>query len=136
MSASILAASPLVAFVPMCEPARSRRFYESVLGLPLLADELPFALVFQAPGVTLRVTRVESLTPQPFTILGWQVANIESTVTALTHAGVEFLRYPGMNDAHPLAIWTAPSGSRIAWFHDPDRNVLSLTQPPPASTPE
>ena len=135
MPASILAVSPLVAFVPMRDPARSRRFYESVLGLPLLADELPFALVFQAPGVTLRATRVESLTPQPFTILGWQVADIESTITALTQRGVEFLRYPGLNDAHPLAIWTAPGGSRIAWFHDPDRNVLSLTQPPPASTP-
>jgi catechol 2,3-dioxygenase-like lactoylglutathione lyase family enzyme len=133
MPAFILAASPLVAFAPMRDPARSRHFYESVLGLPLLADELPFALVFQAPGVTLRVTLVESLTPQPFTILGWQVADIESTVAALTLAGVEFLRYPGMNDTGPSPAWSSPSGAKVAWFHDPDRNVLSLTQPPPAS---
>ena len=131
MSVCTLANSSLVAFLPTVNPVRARAFYESVLGLPLLADEMPFALVFQAPGVILRVTRVQSLAPQPFTVLGWQVADIEATVTALTHAGVEFLRYPGMNDTHPLAVWTAPGGSRVAWFHDPDRNLLSLTEAPP-----
>jgi predicted enzyme related to lactoylglutathione lyase len=60
-------------------------------------------------------------------VLGWEVEAIEATVERLTAAGVQFLRYPGMNDSNPLGIWTSPSGARVAWFHDPDGNVLSLT---------
>ena len=76
----------------------------------------------------LRVTTGRELHPAPFTVLGWDVASIEGTVTQLTAAGIEFLRFPGMNDTDPLGIWTAPSGARIAWFKDPDGNVLSVTE--------
>jgi hypothetical protein len=76
----------------------------------------------------LRVTTVHEHHAQPFTVLGWEVDSIEATVQRLTAGGVEFLRFPGMNDGDALGIWTAPSGARIAWFHDPDKNVLSLTQ--------
>jgi predicted enzyme related to lactoylglutathione lyase len=38
------------------------------------------------------------------------------------------LRFPGMNDGDPLGIWNAPGGARIAWFNDPDGNVLSVTE--------
>ncbi len=61
-------------------------------------------------------------------MLGWEVDSIETTVEQLTKAGVNFLRFPGMNDNNSLGIWDAPSGARIAWFNDPDGNVLSVTQ--------
>lgn len=125
---SILGKSKLVGFIPTTEPVKARDFYEGVLGLRLVADEAPFALVFDANGTMLRVTTVPEHHPDPFTVLGWKVDAIESTVKQLTEAGVVFLRYPGLNDTEPLAIWTAPSGARIAWFHDPDGNVLSLSQ--------
>ena len=125
---SILGASKVVAFVPVTDPAKARAFYEGVLGLRLVLDEKPFALVFDANGTMLRVTPVGQHTPAPFTILGWDVKAIEATVDQLTAAGVVFLRFPGLNDSDPRAIWTAPGGARIAWFHDPDKNVLSLTQ--------
>ena len=125
---SILGSSKLVAFAPTTDATKARTFYEDVLGLRLVADEKPFALVFDANGTMLRVTTVHALNPHPFTVLGWHVEAIESTVKKLTAAGVEFQRYPGLNDSDPLGIWTAPSGARIAWFHDPDSNVLSLTQ--------
>ena len=76
----------------------------------------------------LRVTVVQEHRPQPFTVLGWEVNVIDSTVERLAAAGVEFARYPGLNDISPLPIWTSPSGARVAWFHDPDGNVLSVTQ--------
>jgi catechol 2,3-dioxygenase-like lactoylglutathione lyase family enzyme len=123
-----LQGSKLVAFVPTTDPARARHFYEEVLGLRLVADEAPFALVFDANGTMLRVTTVQQHTPAPFTVLGWSVDTIEPAVERLTQQGVAFLRYPGMNDNGPLGIWDSPSGARIAWFHDPDGNVLSLTQ--------
>jgi catechol 2,3-dioxygenase-like lactoylglutathione lyase family enzyme len=125
---SVLGSSKLVAFAPTTVPAKARAFYEDVLGLRLVADEAPFALVFDANGTMLRVTTVHELSPHPFTVLGWHVEAIESTVEQLTAAGVVFLRFPGMNDKDPLGIWTSPSGARIAWFHDADKNVLSLTE--------
>lgn len=125
---SILGQSKLVAFAPTTNPAQARAFYEGVLGLPLISDDPHLAVVFNANGTMLRVTVVQAHTPAPFTVLGWEVESIEKTVEQLTAAGVAFLRYPGVNDTHPLAIWTAPSGARIAWFHDPGNNVLSLTE--------
>ncbi len=125
---SILAHSKLVAFVPTTDPERAQAFYEGVLGLPLASWEEPFALVFDANGSMLRVTIVGDHKPAPFTVLGWEVAAIESAVEQLEAAGVAFLRYAGLNESDPHGIWTAPGGARIAWFHDPDGNVLSLTQ--------
>lgn len=127
-SQSILGNSKLVAFIPTTEPIKARAFYEGILGLRLVADEAPFALVFDANGTMLRVTTVAEHHPDPFTVLGWEVDAIESTVKQLTEAGVVFLRYSGLNDGDPLGIWTAPSGACIAWFNDPDGNVLSLSQ--------
>jgi predicted enzyme related to lactoylglutathione lyase len=125
---SILGACKLVAFVATMDSVKARAFYEGVLGLKLVEDQRPFALVFDANGTMLRVTAVQEHTPAPFTVLGWSVDSIEATVERLTAAGVELQRYPGMNETDPKGIWTAPSGARIAWFKDPDQNVLSVTQ--------
>jgi catechol 2,3-dioxygenase-like lactoylglutathione lyase family enzyme len=125
---SILGASKLVAFAPVTDVVRARAFYEGVLGLRLVEDEKPFALVFDAGGTMLRVTPVGEHRPAPFTVLGWAVESIESTVERLAAAGVAFLRFPGLNDSDPVGIWTAPGGARIAWFNDPDGNVLSVTE--------
>ncbi len=124
----ILGGSDVIAFAPTTDPEKARAFYEGVLGLRLIADQKPFALEFDAHGTMLRVTTVQELKPQPFTILGWRVAEIEATVDRLAATGLEFLRFQGMNDADPLGIWNSPSGARIAWFKDPDGNVLSLTE--------
>lgn len=127
---SILGGSGLIAFAPTTDPARARAFYEGVLGLRLVADQKPFALEFDANGVMLRVTTVHELNPQQFTILGWRVEDVEATIDKLVAAGVTFERYPGMNDSDSRGIWNSPSRARIAWFKDPDGNVLSLTEFP------
>jgi catechol 2,3-dioxygenase-like lactoylglutathione lyase family enzyme len=119
----------LVAFVPTRDPAGARAFYETVLGLRVVEDD-EFAVVFDAHGTQLRVTRVERLDPVAFTVLGWQVKNIAQQAAALRRAGVPFARYDGLQqDAD--GVWTAPGGTRVAWFKDPDGNTLSLQQEPP-----
>jgi catechol 2,3-dioxygenase-like lactoylglutathione lyase family enzyme len=123
-----LASSALVGFVSINDPAKALAFYRDTLGLTLIQDQTPFALVFDANGTMVRATFAGGFKPQPFTILGWQVTDIESTVQALTDAGVVFNRYTGMNDADPLGIWSAPGGTKVAWFQDPFGNVLSLQQ--------
>lgn len=122
-----LASSSLVAFVGVCDPDRAKRFYRDTLGLHLVSEELPFALVFDVQGTMLRVTVVPEVKPAKFTVLGWKVPDIQAAVSSLDKEGVEFQRYAGLQQ-DGLGIWTSPSGARVAWFHDPDGNILSVTQ--------
>lgn len=125
----MLGAAPVIAFVPTCHPEKARVFYETVLGLQFVSED-PFALVFGAHGVTVRVVNVSSVRgfkPAPFTILGWQVPDAAQAVRQLRARGVKFQRFPGMVQ-NRAAIWTSPSGAQVAWFKDPDGNILSITQ--------
>ncbi len=121
-----LASAELIAFAPSTDLARSRAFYETILGLRLV-EESPFAVAFDANGTQLRVTAVERRVAAPYTVLGWAVADVAAAIDALTGRGVTFKRYEG-KDQDPRGVWQSPSGARIAWFEDPDGNVLSLTQ--------
>ena len=118
--------SELVAFVATTDIARARAFYADVLGLTPTEDS-PFACVFDANGTSVRVTPVRDHAPTPFTVLGWTVADVAASVRDLVSRGVVFQRFDGM-DQDELGVWTAPGGDLIAWFKDPDGNVLSLTQ--------
>lgn len=127
---TILGACKLIAFVPTRDIAKAREFYKSVLGLQLATNDAPVALVFDANGTMLRVAFADDDTPDPFTVLGWRVESIESTVDRLVSAGVPMLRYRGMNESDPRGFWTLPAGARVAWFQDPDQNVPSVTEFP------
>ena len=118
--------SSLIAFVPTTDLPRARAFYAETIGLPV-TEESPFACVFDANGTMLRLTPVRKLSRTRYTVLGWNVADIAATVAALVAAGVSFVHYRGM-DLDDAGIWTSPSGDRVAWFEDPDGNMLSLTQ--------
>ena len=116
----------IMAFIGTQDRDRARTFYGGTLGLRLLHED-KFALAFDVAGVMLRVTPVEKVTPTKHTVLGWEVADIDKSALALKSAGVDFHRYDGLLQDE-LGIWTAPGGARIAWFSDPDKNVLSLAQ--------
>jgi len=97
-----------------------------VLGLTL-AHEDNFAAVFNTGGITLRVSVVPDFTAHEHTILGFQVADVESTVRVLRDKGVTFNIYPKFKQDE-LGILNVPGGSiRVAWFTDPDGNVLSVS---------
>jgi catechol 2,3-dioxygenase-like lactoylglutathione lyase family enzyme len=100
--------------------------YGDVLGLRLVSDE-PSALVFDSGGMTLRVQKVATVTPSPYTVLGWSVPDIGATMERLRAGGVRFesLGMPGQDES---GVWSAGDGTRVAWFKDPDGNLLSLTQ--------
>ena len=122
-----LSQSSLVAFIATRDAARARAFYESTLGLRVIADS-PFALVLDSRGTTIRIQKVETFTPHPFTSLGWTVADIAKSIDELRGRGVLFERYQTLPQDQ-AGIWTTPDGSKVAWFKDPDGNTLSLTQP-------
>jgi catechol 2,3-dioxygenase-like lactoylglutathione lyase family enzyme len=123
---SILGSQELVAFVATCDPSCAKKFYRDTLGLRLVSEDA-FAVVFDAAGTMLRVTRVQELAAAKYTVLGWHVRDIVKTVKGLQTANVIFERYPGMQQDE-LGIWTAPSSAKVAWFKDPDGNTLSITQ--------
>lgn len=116
----------VVAFLATRHPDQAKAFYRDKLGLKFVSDD-GFALVFDIDGTTLRIARVKELTPAPFTVLGWEVEAIEKTVADLDKKGVSFERFPGLAQ-DPLGIWAAPGGAKVAWFKDPDGNVLSVSQ--------
>src|ERR1700692_4859559 len=103
--------------------SRARDFYRDILGLRLLMEEPPFALVFDANGIMLRLGMAKEIAPTHGTVLGWQVPQFNATVKELAQAGVQFERYEGM-DQDELGIWTSPTGAKVAWFKDPDGNTL------------
>lgn len=116
----------VVTFLLTKNPEKSIGFYRDTLGFNFLRDD-GFALVFDLHGTMLRIGKVPDYTPAPFTVLGWEVKDIGATVAELVQKGVVFERYPNMGqDANGIA--TFPTGDKVAWFKDPDGNVLSLSQ--------
>lgn len=129
--ASDLGTYNIIAFVTIVDVSRAKAFYRDTLGLRLVSEEPPFALVFEANGIMLRLGMAKELPPAHGTVLGWQVPEIETTVKNLELAGVHFERFEGMNQ-DALGIWDSPSGAKVAWFKDPDGNILSVTEFPKA----
>jgi catechol 2,3-dioxygenase-like lactoylglutathione lyase family enzyme len=121
----MLGAIDIVAFVPTKDTEKARAFYEGVLGLRFVKDD-GFALVMDANGITVRVAKAP-FTPASFTILGWQVPEIEKMVEGLQAKGVRFERF-GFFEQDAPGIWTAPTGDKVAWFKDSDGNILSVSQ--------
>ncbi|HEX3470083.1 MAG TPA: VOC family protein [Silvibacterium sp.] len=124
----MLAQCDVIGFIPTKDAARARNFYEQTLGLRFLSDDL-FAIVMESNGTMIRIAQVKDYTPVPFTILGWKVENIEEEVATLAERGVSFKRYPWLEQTES-GVWIAPGGAKVAWFQDPDGNVLSLSQHP------
>jgi catechol 2,3-dioxygenase-like lactoylglutathione lyase family enzyme len=122
----MLGSNNIVAFVPITDGEKAREFYECKLGLRFVSDD-GFAVVFESNGIRLRAVKMKEAKPAQFTILGWEVKLIEKSVTSLRERGVHFETF-GSFKQDELGIWTAPTGDKVAWFKDPDGNVLSISE--------
>lgn len=125
---TVLAAAAPVSFVLTADRARAKPFYAGALGLPIVAED-DFAVTFAlAGGAVIRLTDLPGHAAGAHTVLGWAVDDIRESVATLKARGITFRIYEGFGqDAD--GIWCAPKGgAQVAWFTDPDRNVLSLTQ--------
>jgi catechol 2,3-dioxygenase-like lactoylglutathione lyase family enzyme len=122
----MLASGKLLGFIPTTDYDKARAFYENKLGLEFVSLD-QFALVMSVGGHKIRIAKVPNYTPLQGTILGWEVQDIKAVAAWLRDRGVTLEKYPFVQDQE-LGIWTAPSGDRVAWFKDPDGNVLSISQ--------
>lgn len=119
----MLGANKMIGFVTTRDSQQARKFYEGVLGFKFVSQD-QFALVLETEQNMIRISEVKEGAPAPYTILGWEVREIERVADWLKARGVTFERYPWMQQE----IWTSPSGDKVAWFKDPDGNVLSISQ--------
>ncbi len=122
----MLDSAKLVGFLLTNDYEEARAFYEGKLGLTFVSQD-QFALVMRSGGPQVRIVKVPDHTPQRATTLGWEVEDIQGIVQWLKARGVEFEKYPFIQDQES-GIWTAPSGDKVAWFKDPAGNVLSVSQ--------
>jgi hypothetical protein len=122
----MLAAMDMVGFLLTKDYEKARAFYEGKLRFEFVSLD-QFALVMQAGKSMIRIVKVSTFTPLQSTVLGWQVGDIEVMVDWLTNRGVVFEKYPFVEDKE-RGIWNAPGGSKVAWFKDPDGNVLSVSE--------
>ena len=125
---SLLAQAGPVSFILTADRTRSKPFYAGALGLPLLSED-DFAVTFAlAGGATMRLTDLPGHEALGHTVLGWTVPDIHAAATELKGKGITFRIYEGFGQ-DDNGVWTAPGGgAKVAWFTDPDGNVLSLTQ--------
>ncbi|HEY1648953.1 MAG TPA: VOC family protein [Terracidiphilus sp.] len=116
----------VVTFLLTQNPEAALGFYRDALGFTFVRDD-GFALVFDMNGIMLRISKVPSFTPAQHTVLGWERSDMAGTMEELGAKGVVFERYPNMGQDE-RGVCTFPTGDKVAWFKDPDGNVLSISQ--------
>ena len=122
----MLANTKAVGFIQVADTQRARAFYEGVLGLALTDDG--FALVADLAGAMLRITTLPDWRAGDHPAFGFIVPDAHAAAADLAAKGVSFERYAFLGDAQgPDGVWTSPNGSKVAWFKDPDGNLLSFT---------
>jgi catechol 2,3-dioxygenase-like lactoylglutathione lyase family enzyme len=122
----MLRQNKLLGFALVTDTKRSRKFYEDVLGLKFKSED-QFALVMETDTNMIRLSPVKDHTPAQHTVLGWEVKGIEKVAIFLRERGIVFEKYPWI-EPNELGIWNSPSGDKVAWFKDPDGNVISISQ--------
>jgi len=124
----MLADAVPMGFLAVSGFAQARSFYEGVLGLDHVSQD-EFALVMRSGPIFVRFAVPPERVPAPYTVFGWRVSDIDSAVSSLSLKGVTFERYPYFGDTQRAdGVWLAPNGDKVAWFKDPDGNLLSLSQ--------
>ena len=121
----MLTACKLVGFLTTTDYEKARAFYEGKLGFEFVSLD-QFALAMRSGENMIRISKAETFTPAQGTVLGWEVEDVRAAVQWLSSRGVVTEKYAFVTDKE-LGIWTAPDGDHVAWFKDPDGNVLSLS---------
>jgi catechol 2,3-dioxygenase-like lactoylglutathione lyase family enzyme len=121
----MLTVGKLVGFLTTTDYEKARVFYEGKLGFEFVSLD-QFALAMRAGKNMIRITKAETFQPAQGTVLGWEVDDVRAAVLWLSSRDVVTEKYAFVPDQE-LGIWNAPSGAQVAWFKDPDGNVLSIS---------
>lgn len=119
---------PLMAIVGTADMERALAFYVDTLALSVISSD-EYGTSLEAGGTELRLTRVPAVAAAPYSQLAWRVGDLNGAVAALQSQGVEVVRFDHL-EQDDVGAWTSPTGVRVAWFRDPDANLLSLVEDP------
>jgi catechol 2,3-dioxygenase-like lactoylglutathione lyase family enzyme len=108
--------------------SKARRFYEGTLGLRVSEGDGLLTLHLAGDRDTLVYEKPDHA-PANYTILNFAVDDVDDAVEKLTARGVRFERYAGF-EQDEKGISRAEGGPPIAWFTDPDGNILSVLEEP------
>jgi catechol 2,3-dioxygenase-like lactoylglutathione lyase family enzyme len=122
----MLADAEIVSLIPSFKHDEARAFYVEILGFELTHED-GFGMAFNVGGRTLRRSKVrEAYTPYPFSVLGIRVDDIDGEMKVLAEKGVTFEGYDAL-EQDARGVWQVQGGGpRLAWFKDPDGNLLGL----------
>jgi catechol 2,3-dioxygenase-like lactoylglutathione lyase family enzyme len=120
----MLESAKMMGFLLTTDYEKAKAFFVGKLGFRFVSFD-QFALVVDCGQNLIRISAVEKFSPLQGTVLGWQVSDITAVVTWLKQNGVNPEKYPFMRDPD---IWSSPTGDKVAWFKDPDGNILSVSQ--------
>lgn len=122
----MLTSNKIIGFLVTKDYNKARAFYEEKLGFEFVSLD-QFALVMRAGPTMIRIVELKDFKPAQNTVLGWEVDDIQKVVAWLKKQGITLEEYPFIQDRKTF-IWAAPGGGKVAWFKDPDGNVLSVSQ--------
>lgn len=108
----------------------AREFYEGTLGLTVevLDEEHGVTRLRLADGYDVLMYLSADMTPASYTMLNFEVDDIDAAVDELVGRGIIFERYEGFE--HDEKGIVREPGPQIAWFEDPSGNILSVLQQP------
>jgi catechol 2,3-dioxygenase-like lactoylglutathione lyase family enzyme len=106
---------------------KARAFYTNVLGLQVNDNEVGLELVLSG-GSHVFVYPKENHQPATFTVLNFEVDDIDTAVDDLMQRGVTFERYPQFPGQDEKGIARGDLGPPIAWFEDPAGNILAVIE--------
>jgi catechol 2,3-dioxygenase-like lactoylglutathione lyase family enzyme len=104
----------------------ARAFYRDTLGLEVTDEEMGILTLHLAGDRPTLIYPKPDFEPATYTILNFQVADVEAAVDELGSRGVEFERYDGFEQDEKGVAHTPGGGPDIAWFKDPAGNILSV----------
>lgn len=114
----------------------AEKFYEESLGLRRLGEEPGAAVTYQSGSSTLVVYRSEFAGTNKGTAALWEVKDVEGTVRELKSKGVSFEHYENMPQVTRKGDIHFAGDMKVAWFKDPDGNILSVQNRPAGSNGE
>lgn len=122
----MLADTTAVANLAVKDLKAAKRFYSETLGLPEIGKQADELAVYRSGNSTLNVYRSDFAGTNKATAVTWSVGDaLDELVHALKVKGVQF-EHHDMPSATMDGDVHVFGDARVAWFKDPDGNILNL----------
>ncbi len=126
----MLSDAPVQAMLPVKDLEAAREFYEQKLGLGKAGEEPGAAIIYRSGGTTLCVYLSKFAGTNQGTAALWEVNDVEKTVEELKGKGVAFEHYDNLPAVQRTGDVHRAGDIVMAWFKDPDGNILSVQNRP------